>query len=71
MQHILDKIIESYEWLLERTDGRMEPGEELVDIAHKWNMAKFNLEDLKQIRKLGEQGYWPTFNAADPQSSEP
>lgn len=56
--NVLDRVIASYEWMLGASSvllGRKLSGENDQDI-HAWNIAKFNLEELKNLRKRLEIG---------------
>lgn len=62
--NVLDRIIASYEWLLkvaETIDN---------DERHAEQIAKFNLEELKQFKRLAEKGE-VSIISAEPQSSAP
>ena len=45
-----DRIIASYEWLLSETAAAQND-------VHAWNIANFNLEELKHLREMLKRGY--------------
>lgn len=48
--NVLDRIIASFEWLLS-VNAAFGP-----DLPHHRAIAEFNLEELKQFKKLAEKG---------------